>query len=242
MGTAKKELSNQGMKLPTLRRIHIKTSYVIGAVIVVLLTAFCLRVAIWEHFYIERMEGTERPSTTMPIEGGEDEVDREEPTATEISKYVVAPDKPRYFSIPDINIINARVVEVGRKTDGSVDTPYNIYDTGWYTASALPGEAGVSIIDGHGGAPGIGVFGNLPKVGPGTEINIVMGDGRAFSYRVVDTAIKALGEEANEYMQTAFSSPERGKASLTLITCTGDYWLSSRTYSHRFFARAILVE
>lgn len=236
------EAGTKKLKLPVLRKIHFKVSHIVGIVIAVLLAAFCLRVAIWEHFYIERMEGTERPGAVVPIEGGEDEVDREEPTASEISEYVVAPDKPRYFSIPEINVINARVVEVGTKSDGSIDTPYNIYDTGWYTSSALPGETGVSIIDGHGGAPGIGVFGSLPKIKPGTEVSIVMGDGRSFTYRIVDTATKALGTEANEYMQTAFTSPEKGKPSLTLITCTGDYWLSSRTYSHRFFARAVLDE
>lgn len=242
MGKKLNTEETKGLKLPWLRKIHPKPSHIVGAVVVVLLAAFCLRVAIWEHFYIERMEGTERPSAVMPVDGGEDSVDREEPTGTEISEYVVAPDKPRYFSIPELNIVNARVVEVGLKSDGSVDAPYNIWDTGWYTNSVLPGEVGVSVIDGHGGAPGIGVFGSLPKVSTGAEITIVMGDGRAFTYRVVDTATKALGQEANDYMQTAFTSPEKGKAALTLITCTGDYWLSSNTYSHRFFVRAVLAE
>ena len=68
-----------------------------------------------------------------------------------------------------------------------------------------------------------------------------MGDGRKYVYRIVDTVTLSLGEEADNYMATsAFVSPERGTGSITLVTCTGDYWMSSRTYSHRFFARAIL--
>lgn len=230
------------MKLPTVRKLHFKLSRVISVIVVVLIAAFCARVAIWEHFYLERMEGQERPTVSMPIEGEEDETDREEPTPTEVSEYTVAPDKPRYLSISSVGITNARVVEVGLKSDGALDTPYNIYDVGWYTSSSLPGSDGTTVIDGHGGAPGIGIFGNLTLVQPGTQVSIVMGDGRAYTYSIVDTATKALGDEANEYMATAFTSPERGKPSLTLITCTGEYWLSSRTYSHRFFARAVLVE
>lgn len=230
------------MKLPTLRKLHFKTSQIIGAIVIVLLAAFCLRVAIWEHFYIKRVEGTERPSASLPIEGEEDETDREQPTATEVSEYNVAPDKPRYLTITSLGIVNARVVEVGLRNNGALDTPYNIYDVGWYTDSVLPGANGTSVIDGHGGAPGIGVFGNLPQIQPGAEINIVMGDGRSFNYVAYDTATKALGDEANNYMETAFSSPEEGKASLTLITCTGDWWQTSRTYSHRFFIRAILAD
>lgn len=232
----------ESLKLPTIRKVHFKPSRVIGVIVVILIAAFCIRVAVWEHFYIERMEGTERPTVGLPIEGEEEDTDREEPTPTEVSEYTVAPDKPRYLSIPSIGIVNSRIMEVGTKSDGALDTPYNIYDTGWYTGSALPGTNGTSVMDGHGGAPGIGIFGNLPLVAIGADITVVMGDGRSYTYTVVDTATKALGDEANDYMTTAFSSPEKGKPSITLITCTGDWWLSSRTYSHRFFARAVLSE
>lgn len=232
----------ESLKLPTIRKVHFRPGRIIGLILVVLIAAFCARVAIWEHFYIERMEGAERPTAGLPIEGEEEETDREEPTSTEISEYTVAADKPRYLSIPSVGIVNSRIVEVGTKADGALDTPYNIYDTGWYTGSALPGTKGTTVMDGHGGAPGIGIFGNLPLVAIGADITVVMGDGRAYTYTVVDTATKALGDEANAYMTTAFTSPESGKPSITLITCTGDWWLASRTYSHRFFARAVLSD
>ena len=67
-----------------------------------------------------------------------------------------------------------------------------------------------------------------------------MGDVRVFNYRVVDTAVKAIGDEANAYMATAFSTPDGSRSSLSIITCTGDYWQYSQTYSHRFFLRAVL--
>lgn len=240
--SAKANPKQPNFKLPAIRKLHFKPLQIVGVIVVVLLAIFFGRVAIWEHNYINRMEGTERPTLTGPVEGSEDDTDREKPTVTEVSEYTVAPDKPRYLSIPSVGINNSRVVEIGVRNDGALSTPYNIYDTGWYVNSALPGASGTSIVDGHGGAPGIGVFGNLPLVQTDALINIVMGDGREFTYRVVDTATKPLGEEANEYMATAFTSPVKGKPSLTLITCTGDWWLSSQTYSHRFFARAVLVD
>lgn len=235
------------LKLPTVRKLHFRISQVIGIIILLLLAGFIARVAIWEHNYLERMEGSERhlPPNIGGIGGvgeTEEEVDEERPTETEITEYVVAPEKPRYFSIPSLGINNTRIVEIGLKSNGEIATPYNIYDVGWYQNSALPGTNGVTVMDGHGGGPGIGIFGSLPKISVGAEIFIEMGDGRAFRYRVVDTATKALGEEANSYMTEAFTSPETGTGSLTLITCTGDYWLASRTYSHRFFLRAVLEQ
>jgi len=187
------------------------------------------------------MEGSERATSSLNANvEGDGEVDKTEPSSTEVSEYTVAADRPRYLNIPSIGLSQARIVEVGTKTNGELATPYNIYDIGWYNEGALPGSNGVVVMDAHGGAPGIGAFGSLPQIKVGDKINVEMGDGREFIYTVVDTATKALGEEANNYMTTAFESPETGKGSLTLITCTGVYWTSSRTYSHRFFARAVL--
>jgi len=233
--------SSRGMKLPAWRKLHFKVSHIIAAILILLVIAFFARVAIWEHGYIKRMEGSERATSSLNADiEGEEAVDKTEPTASEVAEYTVAADRPRYLNIPSIGLNQARIIEIGTKSNGELATPYNIYDIGWYNKSALPGSHQVVVMDAHGGAPGIGAFGNLPQIKPGDEIKIEMGDGREFTYTVVDTATKALGEEADHYMVTAFESPEDGKGSLTLITCTGVYWTNSRTYSHRFFARAIL--
>lgn len=239
--TNKNESTPTKMKLPAWRRLHFKPSHIASAVILLLAVVFFARVAVWEHDYLDRMEGSERAVSSLNADvEGDEEVDKEEPTATEVSEYTVAADRPRYLNIPSIGLSQARIVEIGIKASGELATPYNIYDIGWYNEGALPGSDGVVVMDAHGGAPGIGAFGNLPQIKSGDAIQIEMGDGREFTYTVVDTATKALGEEADNYMVTAFESPEDGKGSLTLITCTGVYWASSRTYSHRFFARAVL--
>ncbi len=237
----KKANADNTLRLPTIRKVYLRPSYIITTIVCILLAVFFLRVAIWEHNYLERMEGSERATAEAYDDGGE-EIDDNHPTNTEISEYTVAPDKPRYLTIPSLSGINhARIVEIGTKSNGALATPYNIYDVGWYIKSDLPGSDGTVVIDGHGGRPGVGVFGNLPLIQQGALIEVEMGDGRLYTYQVFDTATKALGDEADAYMLDAFHSPIKGTGSLTLITCTGDYWLKQRTYSHRFFARAILV-
>lgn len=239
--------NQKNMKLPLLRRIHLKPSHIVGTVLVVIIAIFFGRVAIWENNYLSTMEGSDRdtPATNgtsgVIYDGGED-IDETEPTETEIANYVVAPNMPRYFSIPSLGIINARIAEVGRRADGSVDVPRNAYMIGWYNGSALPGANGTALLDAHGGDLGNGIFRTLPRIQIGAEINIEMGDGRLFTYKVVDTATRPLDGEnnADSYMPTALTSPQPGAASLTLITCTGEWSQLRQTYLDRFFARAIL--
>ncbi len=227
------------MKLPTIRKVHFSPLSIITTAIVIILASFFLRVAIWEHGYFDRMEGSER-HTTYAYDNSGEEVEETQPTTAEITEYTVAADRPRYFSIPSLGISNARIKEVGTSSDGEIATPKNIHDVGWYTGSALPGTNSVSLMDAHGGNMGNGIFHSLPSIQVGANITIEMGDGRLFTYKVADVATKNLGEEANNYMKTAFTAPEHGKGALTLITCTGDWWLSSQTYSQRLFVRATL--
>lgn len=242
-----KKTAKKDMKLPILRKIHIKPSYIVGIIFVILITVFFGRVALWEHGYISSMEGSDRDTpasngTSGVIYDGGDDVDETEPTDTEIANYEVAPNMPRYFSIPSLGIVNARIAEVGLRADGSVDVPRNVYMIGWYNGSVLPGEKGTALLDAHGGDLGNGIFRKLPRIQIGADINIEMGDGRLFTYKVVDTATRPIdgNNNADQYMPTALTSPQAGAASLTLITCTGEWSQVRQTYLDRFFVRAVL--
>lgn len=231
--------SPKGLKLPTIRKLHVHPAYLVLGAVAILLAVFFIRVAVWEHNYLAAKEGSERD---VAASGDADqEADTTEPTEEQVREYTVAPDRPRYLSIPTLGIVNSRVVALGQMANGEIGTPYNVYDTGWYTGSSLPGTNGTAFMDAHGGSIGYSVFKNLPKIKLGDTITIEMGDGRKFNYIVTDTQEVALGDEANQYMSRyAFSSPEPGVGSLTLITCTGDWWQASKTFSHRFFVRAVL--
>lgn len=208
------------------------------------LVAF-LRVIFFESRYYSEKEGSERAVAEEVVEGAafeEEELVETKPTESEVREYTVASDRPRYLSIDRLGIKKARILAMGVTTTGELDTPLNIFDVGWYTGSDKPGAGGTMIIDGHNGGPNVvGVFKYLPSLVDGDVVTVERGDGVIFNYRVVENKTVLLSE-ADEYMATAAKSPEPGKESLTLITCTGDWSQQRRTYLSRQFTRALLIE
>ncbi len=204
---------------------------------------FFVRVVSFENSYYSEKEGSERV-----VVAGQQQVEEEEelieepPTKQEVYEYVVAPDLPRYLTIERLGIRNARILQMGVNSKGELDTPRNIFDVGWYQGSGKPGQGGTQIIDGHNGGPHIhGVFKDLPTLVVGDMIKVERGDGVVFNYRVVENK-SVLLSESNSYMSEAARSPEKGKESVTLITCTGEWSDQQQTYLSRQFTRAILVD
>ena len=227
------------MKLKTWKKHAPKIIWGVAAFIF----ALCLlRVFIWEHFYYRDKEGSARATATSGTVSQPVEVDETEPTEDEIGEYTVDPDKPRYLTVEKLGITKARILEVGLSPEGQMLTPYNIFDVGWYNGSAKPGTRGTSIIDGHNGGPHIlGVFKNLPDLAEGDRITIEMGDGTIYNYEIRDNITVPLAE-ADEKMLYAAQSPEEGKESITLITCTGEWSQVQQTYLSRQFARAVRIK
>lgn len=236
------KIAPKKMHLSFFRKIHLRPSQIVAGVVVLLLAAFFGRVAIWEHFYLIRMEGSERHTTGTEIAEDNAIIEEDEWSEERKDAYQVPADMPRFLSIPSIGIYRSPIMQVGVNARGEMATPPYLYNVGWYTGSSLPGTNGVSVIDGHGGPYSNAVFENLPSLAVGAEIIVEMGDGRIFNYYVADLANLPIGDEANNYMNTAFRSPQTGRGSLTLITCTGDWVVRDniRTYSHRLFVRALL--
>ena len=203
---------------------------------------FFIRVATWEDAYYREKEGSERDVVVSSAEAEAEELDETVPTEAEVREYVVAADRPRYLSIEKLGIGNSRVLPVSINAKGELGTPNNIFDVGWYEASGKPGGGGTLLIDGHNGGPHVhGVFKDLPLLTAGDIITIERGDGAIFRYAVVENVEVPL-DEADVYMATAMRSPESGKESVTLISCTGEWSWSRYTYLSRQFARAVLVE
>lgn len=209
------------------------------AIFGIFLLAFFVRVATFEDSYYREKEGSERAEAVAV----EDELlEEEQPTETQVEEYTVAADRPRYLSIPKLGITNSRVIAVEVKSNGELGTPNNIFDVGWYESSGKPGKGKTMVIDGHNGGPHVhGVFKDLPNLVAGDIIKIERGDGTVFNYKVVENKTVALSE-ADSYMKTAFWSPEPGKESLTLISCTGEWSQKQGTYLSRQFTRAVLID
>ena len=215
--------------------------YSIWSILVILFLVFLIRIITFENAYYSEKEGSERVVTEI-TDTSDEELIEEEPTATEIREYVVAPDRPRYLSIEKIGVNKARILPMGINSKGELDTPINIFDVGWYESSGMPGQGGTMVIDGHNGGPHvIGVFKYTPTLVMGDIITVERGDGLIFRYKVVENNTIPLSE-ADAYMRTAATTPEKGKESVTLISCTGEWSQQQNTYLSRQFTRAILVD
>ena len=214
--------------------------WAIWSLLGILFLIFLIRVIVFENNYYNEKEGSERETAQILEE--EEELIEIEPTDQEVKEYVVAVDRPRYLSISKLGVNKARILPMGVNSKGELATPSNIFDVGWYEASGKPGQGGTMVIDGHNGGPTKhGVFKQLPTLVNGDLIIVERGDGLILKYQVVENKEIPLSE-ADNYMSVAVKSPEKGKESLTLISCTGEWSQQQKTYLSRQFTRAILVE
>ena len=244
-----------------------KTKQIIGwciwGLIGLALAFFFGKVAIWEHHYYSEKEGSEREEGI--VHESEHEVEETEPTAEEVASWAstLPSSYPAYITLSGIGQIGRQVVPLGTTTDGAMDTPYNVYQIGWYQSSGAPGQGSVGVYDGHNGGPNVyGVLKSLPLLCPegeksvrtvpndpslgsrectggGDQIAIERADGKSFVYTVVENTTVSL-DTSNDYMGTAFTTPIHGKESITIITCTGEWSQTQGTYLSRQFLRAVL--
>lgn len=230
------------LKITGWKKILSRASWVL---VIGVMAGFIGRVAIWEHFYYEGKEGSERAKAmtiadqTQPVE----ELEEEKPTETEVYEYIVKDGYPRYISVPDLGVFNTRIIEVGLKPGTrEVGVPSNIYDVGWFNGSNRPGEGGAILLDGHSGGPNqLGIFRNLPSLSIGGLIQIEVGGGKIYTYKVVENVTKSI-VESNKYMSTVMRNTIDGKETITIISCTGEWSQSQYTYLSRQFVRAVLVK
>lgn len=120
---------------------------------------------------------------------------------------------------------------LGLLKDGEMATPNNIYDTGWYTASSKPGQAGAMFIYGHVSSwQANGVFYNLKKLKPNDRIIISRGDDARYIYKVVSSTVYPYNHVD---MQAVLSPVTAGLPGLNLMTCTGPLIGGTGEFSQR---------
>lgn len=215
-------------------------TYTLWIILAALFLTFFLRVAIWEKAYYEEKEGSERAvAAVVPDE--REVLDETKPTEEEVAEYKVPLGTPRYINIPFLNI-HAKVVTVGLKKSGELETPNNIFDAGWYTDSGLPGQNKNIVIDGHSGGPTEynGVFRHIGELMPGETIEIVIAaepEDIVYHYHVVDNKTIKL-DEATDFMRKNIFSNSAQTGALYLISCTGEWSNVQNTYLSRQFVKA----
>lgn len=133
---------------------------------------------------------------------------------------VLGESAPVTLSIPSIGV-RTDLLHLGLRDNGSLEVPE---DTGngapasWYNGSPTPGERGPSVMLGHVNALGgnTGVFADLRKLTPGTEIDVYRADGSVAVFTVERGALYSK----NEFPTLEVYGNTPG-AELRLITCDG---------------------
>ena len=132
---------------------------------------------------------------------------------------VLPRSEPVTRAIPAVGV-RTNLLKLGLRENGSLEVP----PTGsgapasWYNGSPTPGERGPSVMLGHVNALGgaRGVFADLRKLTPGTEINVSRADGST----AVFTVDRGTLYSKNEFPTLEVYGNTPG-AEIRLITCDG---------------------
>ncbi|OGC94015.1 hypothetical protein A2389_03505 [Candidatus Adlerbacteria bacterium RIFOXYB1_FULL_48_10] len=147
------------------------------------------------------------------------------------------PITPTHVKIPSIGV-DANIEQVGKKDDGSMETPKSFQNIGWYTLGPKPGAAGNAVMAGHvnNALTTSGVFEHLSDVKVGDYITVEDSAGRTLIYIVHQTAQYNLDSApvADIFSQT-------GPTQLVLITCDGAWDAEARSYNKRLVVYAKLT-
>ena len=192
-------------------------------------------VGFWQQYQATHQEP---PSKQQMAEVVTHSTDTPDETAVDsCGRFVASDNQPRKIIIPRLEI-DSCIQKVGVDQHDAIAVPSNIHVAGWFVDSAIPGESGVSIIDGHaGGRYTNGIFKHLNQLSPDDIIEIQIGDGRPQSFAVISVESYSVKETSREQ----YRHIEGVESQLTLVTCGGDYDSEQQSYDQRVIVRSRLL-
>lgn len=205
--------------------------------VIVLLVALCLTgYSLWTFWSHRQMtQGDSVPIPAGPIVYSTDTPEESPP---DCQSYRVADNQPLKLQIPRVGI-DGCIQKVGVDQNSAVAVPTNVHLGGWYTQSVLPGEKGVSLIDGHvRGRYGDAIFTDLGSVRKGDTVRVQLGNGSWKVFEVVDLKSFSV-DTATQHLFDALDGTDR---QLTLVTCVGLYDKQAGMYRDRLVVRARLAQ
>lgn len=153
-----------------------------------------------------------------------------------VDAHRVPANDPRYIAIPSIGVGKSPVIKLGLRKDGTMATPGNIHEAGWFGDSARPGRSGATFIYGHVSSwKSAGIFADLHKLRPGDTIIVTVGDGAVYRYKVVRSQAYAYDKVP---MDTVLEPVTAGRPGLNLMTCAGRLIGGSGAFSERLVVYA----
>jgi LPXTG-site transpeptidase (sortase) family protein len=180
----------------------------VAAVAVTAVTAAAAVVAIATQ--LDRLSDSTAPTTAKPTGAA--------PAAP------AASGLPKRVTIPAIDV-DAPLVPVGLKPDGSVQTP-DFGDAAWYRPGPRPGDPGPAVLLAHvdSKANGPDVFNRLHALKPGERVTVHYHDA------TTTFAVTATEQTAKTALPTGRIWNDTDKPVLRLITCGGPFDRSAGSY------------
>jgi LPXTG-site transpeptidase (sortase) family protein len=153
-------------------------------------------------------------------------------TASESARH--ADPTPSRLLIARISV-DAKVESLGLDQKRNLASPNDYHDVAWYNLGPAPGEPGNALINGHvNWWTGSAVFTRLSELQPGDEVVIARGDGTRLTFKVTSSTTVAAGARvASLFAPSAV-------ATLTLITCTGQWDTRIQSDTRRLLVSAVL--
>ncbi|HSW98426.1 MAG TPA: class F sortase [Candidatus Saccharimonadales bacterium] len=161
----------------------------------------------------------------------------EAPIAKAAYVSTAGPAEPKYINLPTIGT-QGFIEKMGIDQHNQVAAPGNVNLAGWYVNSALPGQPGLSIIDGHvDGLSSPGIFKNLGKLKPGDQFTVQQGNNTTHTYSVRSVTSVSDGQA----VEALFSQDPSVPSELNLITCGGAFNRATKEYEQRVVVAAALL-
>lgn len=150
---------------------------------------------------------------------------------------------PLYIDPKNVTIetlgLNVPVTVVGVAKDGSMETPKNWNEAGWYWKSAHPGEKGNLIINGHydDSSARPAAFWQLKNVVVGDKVSVTDKYNKTFVYQISDVFFVSIQDPQRlDVLQS-----DDSKSTITLITCGGVWLPGMSTYDKRLVVKGELI-
>ena len=190
------------------------------------------------HYIWQWRQATHNGTVTIPQETITYSTDQpdETPPDEACDRYTVPADQPRYIKIDGYDISGC-IQKVGLDQHGAVAVPSNVHVAGWFTGGPVPGQSGVSLIDGHVmGRFGRAIFSDLQLIKAGDTISVQYGDQSWKTFTVQDSHAYAVADTDAHL----FDALDGVSKQLNIVTCYGGYDHNTQQYDKRLIVRAVL--
>ncbi len=143
---------------------------------------------------------------------------------------------PVRLQVPAIGV-DTSLENLGLLKDGELASPSTWQTAGWYTRGVRPGDSGPAIIAGHVDSyMGPAVFYDLSKLEAGDVALVTRAD-----HSVVKFVVESKAQYPKSHFPTAEVYGPTPTPELRLITCTGIFDRSVRSYEDNLVVTAVLT-